>query len=520
MATVAFTSAFDIANFWAARSGAAILTGATEYRFQNAAGLFIKVTGTGLTYTGDDPLAGNYTAITVYSDAGFVTQVASYSSSSDIAFATYFSSNATTALAGIDSITGSASGDTLSGGGGADTLAGGDGSDEYEFGANDVVSGEVINDTGTTGTDTLVVANSADFRLATIAGIEAVRFLPNPLTATFNAAQLPANFTVTGANGAQTLAITNATNFSAAAWTFNNWEVVDLVTIAGTTGADLITGGNGAGGNLITGGDGIDQLIGGSAPDNFRYNAGVDIEAGETIAGGTGSDVIQVNCDGSSYDFSGATISGIEGIFLNFGAAGGSATVTLSGSQLRAGSIGEVLDSTSFTNSLIVAGASVDLSGVAFSNWTNGVDSLRINGTNGIDGLIGSDQRDTITGGRGKDTLTGDLNADTFDFNLRGETQKGAINRDVITDFSGVAGGVGELDLIDLSTIDARVGIAGNQTFKFIGAQKFHDKKGELHVLNKGGFFLVEGDVNGDGRADFQIEVHSAVALVNADFVL
>jgi hypothetical protein len=36
MATVAFTSAFDIANFWAARSGAAILTGATEYRFQNA----------------------------------------------------------------------------------------------------------------------------------------------------------------------------------------------------------------------------------------------------------------------------------------------------------------------------------------------------------------------------------------------------------------------------------------------------------------------------------------------------
>jgi hypothetical protein len=42
-----------------------------------------------------------------------------------------------------------------------------------------------------------------------------------------------------------------------------------------------------------------------------------------------------------------------------------------------------------------------------------------------------------------------------------------------------------------------------------------------MHFLNAGGGnFVVEGDVNGDGRADFPIGVHSAAALVKGDFVL
>jgi len=45
-----------------------------------------------------------------------------------------------------------------------------------------------------------------------------------------------------------------------------------------------------------------------------------------------------------------------------------------------------------------------------------------------------------------------------------------------------------------------------------------------LHVVKKAGFVIVEGDVNGDGRADFQIEVHNLTAdlngLAKADFIL
>jgi Ca2+-binding RTX toxin-like protein len=140
-----------------------------------------------------------------------------------------------------------------------------------------------------------------------------------------------------------------------------------------------------------------------------------------------------------------------------------------------------------------------------------------MSGGSGSDTLHGGANLDTINGGLGKDIIEGGLDADLFDYNLKTESTKGA-NRDVITDFSGVAGG--ELDRIDLSGIDAKTGINGNQKFKFIGVQKFHDTKGELHIVKKVGFVIVEGDINGDGRADFQIQVDNVATLAKGDFIL
>ena len=136
-----------------------------------------------------------------------------------------------------------------------------------------------------------------------------------------------------------------------------------------------------------------------------------------------------------------------------------------------------------------------------------------------IFGLAGNDTiearggSDRLIGGTGKDSLTGDAGADFFDFNKTAESKKGA-GRDIVTDFDAAD------DLIDLFGIDAKTGVNGNQKFKFIGGQKFHDVKGELHVVAKVGFVLVEGDTNGDGRADFQIQVDNVTALVKADFIL
>jgi len=139
-----------------------------------------------------------------------------------------------------------------------------------------------------------------------------------------------------------------------------------------------------------------------------------------------------------------------------------------------------------------------------------------MSGGSGNDTLHGGANLDTINGGLGKDIIDGGLDADLFDYNLKNESLKGG-NRDVITDFSGVAGG--ELDQIDLSGIDAKSGINGNQKFKFIGTKKFSDTKGELHILTKVGFVIVEGDINGDGRADFQIQVDDVLNLAKADFI-
>ena len=320
--------------------------------------------------------------------------------------------------------------------------------------------------------------------------------------------------------------------FSAEQWTFESWAQ-GSVTIIGSTGSDTIIAPSSA--TTIAGGDGADTLIGSdTAPDVFRYFAGTEIAPGESITGGSGlGDSIEVGIDGMTYDFSGADIGEVEAVVWNLGNPGDSATVILAGDQLGPGRIDEVIGFTTVavTAKLIVVGSSVDLSPIAFVNWTDGDDSITINGTGGIDTLTGSerydivlgfagsdtltggDGNDTLTGGTGKDTLTGDAGIDFFDFNKTTESRKGAA-RDVITDFNAAD------DVIDLVGIDAKTGVNGNQKFKFIKGQQFHDVKGELHFVKKAGFVLVEGDVNGDGRADFQIQVDSVASLVKADFIL
>lgn len=62
--------------------------------------------------------------------------------------------------------------------------------------------------------------------------------------------------------------------------------------------------------------------------------------------------------------------------------------------------------------------------------------------------------------------------------------------------------------------------MAGNQRFTFIGERDFSGTKGELHLVAKVGYVLVEGDMNGDGRADFQIRVDDFARLSKADFIL
>jgi Ca2+-binding RTX toxin-like protein len=134
-------------------------------------------------------------------------------------------------------------------------------------------------------------------------------------------------------------------------------------------------------------------------------------------------------------------------------------------------------------------------------------------GTHGENRLRGLGGDDLLTGRKGRDVLYGDAGADRFDFNSIAESKVGA-NRDVIKDFHRSQG-----DQIDLSTIDANTQRSGAQAFTFIGAQGFHDRPGELHVIRVSGQNRVEGDVNGDGSADFQITVLGG-SLERGDFLL
>lgn len=142
----------------------------------------------------------------------------------------------------------------------------------------------------------------------------------------------------------------------------------------------------------------------------------------------------------------------------------------------------------------------------------DGNDLLR--GGTGRDTLSGGDGDDTVRGGSGNDRLSGGDDADTFVF--RAPDDSGITNgsRDVIGDFAS------GLDSIDLSRLDANVGTAGNQAFAFIGAGAFTNVAGQLRFGTVGGRQLLEADVNGDGAADFQIELSGVAALAVADIVL
>ena len=77
-------------------------------------------------------------------------------------------------------------------------------------------------------------------------------------------------------------------------------------------------------------------------------------------------------------------------------------------------------------------------------------------------------------------------------------------------------------DKIDLHTIDAITGGA-DDAFSFVGSNAFSNHAGELRVVNIGGNnWTVQGDVNGDGVADFQLLLPTSDAhtIVSGDFTL
>jgi hypothetical protein len=141
----------------------------------------------------------------------------------------------------------------------------------------------------------------------------------------------------------------------------------------------------------------------------------------------------------------------------------------------------------------------------------SGFDQVII-GTDGNDTLVGGPGNDLLIGGLGRDLLTGGEGSDTFRFNDIAESPAGR-ERDRITDFTP-----GE-DKIDVSNIDAIVG-GEHDSFTFIGTNAF-SAAGQLRQFDQGNATIIEGDVTGDGNADFQIALLTRGLVLTADdFVL
>lgn len=151
-----------------------------------------------------------------------------------------------------------------------------------------------------------------------------------------------------------------------------------------------------------------------------------------------------------------------------------------------------------------------------------GSDIDQIFGLAGNDSLYGMAGDDRLIGGLGSDVMSGGAGNDVFVFNTAKETSKTGSTSDLITDFVHLR------DEIDLSGIDANGSASGNAAFKFLAKEdaEFTGVKGQLHwfEINEKGTSrdrtVIEGDLNGDAKADFSITLSGLVTLSAQDFVL
>jgi len=238
----------------------------------------------------------------------------------------------------------------------------------------------------------------------------------------------------------------------------------------GYGGNDKLSGGKGD--DILSGGDGNDTFLAGDDFGNDRYVGGPGLDL-VTYAGATAGVTVNLATgvgDGTAAGLGKDTISGVERV------TGSAHADTLLGDA----------------NDNILSG--------------NG-------GNDTINGMAGAD---TLRGGSGQDRLTGGSGADRFVFERVSEfAGTTAATCDVITDFRHAEG-----DLIVLSPIDANSLTSTDDAFAFIGTAAFHHVAGELRYAITGGNTLIQGDVNGDGVADFALLLQGSVALVKGDFLL
>jgi Ca2+-binding RTX toxin-like protein len=291
-------------------------------------------------------------------------------------------------------------------------------------------------------------------------------------------------------------------------------------TLTGNDAANVLSAG--AGNDILDGGAGDDRLIGGLGTDTLTGGAGNDVFAFATGDSGTGAgrDVIADFQDGDRIDVSAAGGRTFIGDALFSGVAGQVRYVTTAlATYVEVDSDGDgrgdlqvelagqfVLDNLDFVDLTAVATVGNDrLTGTAGSDTIAGLagDDLLL-GLGGSDTLDGGVGNDVLVGGLGRDLLTGGLGRDIFKLDGAADSPAG-VGRDRITDFqSGV-------DRIDLS--------AFGEEFVYLGKRAFSGAGNEVHYVKGQNGLIVEGDLDGDRVADFQIELAGSSIPVASDFI-
>lgn len=260
--------------------------------------------------------------------------------------------------------------------------------------------------------------------------------------------------------------------------------------------------------NLL-GSRGDDVLIGDDA-DNSIFGEGSTRFGRDVLLGQGGNDFIVPDSDGDDGDgFGSDLVDGGDGIdTVSYHESFGFLHIDLAiqGSQDFGGGVGP--ETIRRVENLIG------------SNSADGPDDLKGNSlANVIYGLRGDD---TLTGRGGADILWGNgfgdpepFETNLFVYRTIGDSTVDPMGRDRIMDFDPVT------DRIDISAIDAVKGRGspGDQAF-VLGGSSFTRTAGELIQFAEDGGIVVQGDHNGDGRADFAIWLNIGAPAPEDAFIL
>lgn len=298
-------------------------------------------------------------------------------------------------------------------------------------------------------------------------------------------------------------------------------------------------------GGLTIIGDLTDETIGGSAfEDSLSGQGGNDILLGlggddllngdygnDLLLGGTGSDAMYGGFGNDSYEVDDAGDTVNEAANAGF-------DVVFSSVNFRLGAHVENL-AFNVPGSTAVIGTGNGLDNLIVGNDLNN----RLSGVSGDDLLQGGDGNDTLNGGAGADVLRGEAGNDVLEGGAGSDVLIGSTGADryVFTAVYATSGdtdtvrfSVEDGDRLDLRRIDAISGGA-NDAFAFIGDAAFSGAAGELRYELAGGWnvgggpdagsgniYMVSGDVDGDGVADFaiQLQVNGGAPLTAGDFLL
>ena|GEM_PF-925527 len=359
---------------------------------------------------------------------------------------------------GDDILSGTDNDDVLNGNAGNDTLDGGSAHDKLNGGDGD---------------DTLSLDAGNDI-LDGGAGLDWVRVLGSG-TATID------------------LAVSTAQEMG-----YGSDTLLNIENARGGSGADTLSGTEGD--NTLYGGSGHDVLRGRGGNDRLKGDGGDDV-----LDGGLGNDHLSGEDGNDTFimDAGDDTMDGGEGIDWLRVTGSVAATIDLAKTTAQASGYGNT----------IILGIENVAGGLGADKLSGDGRANILLGNAGNDLLHGRAGADTLFGGVGQDRLyggAGDSVRDVFVFAATDESAAG-MRRDTIYDF------VSGIDDIDLSGIDVNSRTSGDDMFAFTGTTA---QAHSVWYTPGRGEMIVRGDVNGDGRADFEIRVVGVSALTEGDFWL